>query len=235
MRRSWLRAGLATVALSAWACLPLSAQPQSPVPPLGELKPLGGDRFQIGRIVVHKAERRFTVPGRVLALGKPLEYLATSPQGMKAYETLFELDATGSEFNLACILLGLEADTRQRPSDVGHATPLAGPRVDIYIGWATGATQHRVTAAQAVLNPDADAKPESVEWVYTGAPAKNPQEHFAADLTGTLVGFKRDDNNVIESAVGIGVGAYGTVRGHPMLPPPGSAIELIVEVPKEAR
>jgi hypothetical protein len=43
------------------------------------------------------------------------------------------------------------------------------------------------------------------------------------------VSFKPDDNGIIESAVGIGIGAYGSVRGHPMLPPVGSAIELIVQ------
>ena len=50
-------------------------------------------------------------------------------------------------------------------------------------------------------------------------------------MTGTLVGFVHDPNSVIESAVGIGIGAYGSVQGNTALPPVGSAIELIVEVP----
>ena len=54
------------------------------------MKSLGGDRYQVGTIVVDKRARRFSVPGRVHLLGKPLEYLATAPGGMKAYETLFE-------------------------------------------------------------------------------------------------------------------------------------------------
>ena len=93
------------------------------------MKALGQDRFQIGRIVVDKRAGTFTVPGRVHVLGKPLEYLATSPRGMKEYETLLELDATGSEFNLACILLGLERDPKQAPFQQFSRAPLVGPRV----------------------------------------------------------------------------------------------------------
>jgi len=210
---------------------PVQAPPQPPsAPPLGELKPLGQDRFQIGRIVVDKRAGTFTVPGRVHVLGRPLEYLATSPGGMKEYETLFELDATGSEFNLACILLGLERDPNQVQFQQFSRVPLVGRRIAIYVAWSEGGKRRQISAAEAVLNPDAGVKPESVEWVYTGSPTTRPGGPFAADVTGTLVGFVHDSNSIVESAVGIGIGAYGSVRGNAMLPPVGSAIELIVEV-----
>ena len=223
-RDSLLAAAACTGALGS-----LSARAQPKAGPVGEIKPLGQERYQIGKIIVDKAARSFMVPGRVHALGKPLEYLATSPGGMKAYETLFEVDASGSEFNLACILIGLERDPRhvaQRRSTPG---PLLGPRVSIFVAWSEDGKRRKVTAAEALLNPEAEAKAESVEWVYAGAPANDTQGRFAADVTGTLIGFKPDENNVIESSVGIGIGAYGSVRGHAKLPANGSAIELIVE------
>ena len=233
-RRQGLRAtlvGAATLAgasalAPAWAQAP--AAPPAP-DPVGELKSLGDDRYQVGRIVVDKRARRFTVPGRVHALGEPLEYLATSPGGMKAYETLFELDAGGSEFNLACILIGLERDPRHMAARRAGPGPLIGPRVAIHVAWSDGGQRRRLSAAEAVLGSGADVKPETVEWVYTGAPASEAQGRFAADVTGTLIGFKPDENSVIESAVGIGIGAYGSVRGHRMLPPKGTAIELVVD------
>ena len=86
-----------------------------------------------------------------------------------------------------------------------------------------------------MLNPGADVDPESVEWVYIGSPAPDLQGGFAADTRGTLVGFKPDDSNVIESALGVGIGAYGTVVGHPMLPPNGSPIEMIVDAGRAAK
>ena len=193
------------------------------------MKSLGGDRFQIGTIVVDKRARRFAVPGRVHLLGKPLEYLATSPGGMKAYETLFELDAGGSEFNLACILVGLERDAHLGQVERSIQEPLPGPRVAISIAWTADGKRRQISAAEAVLNPEAGVKPADVGWVYIGSPASDGTPQFAADMTGTLIGFIHDNNCVIESVVGVGIGAYGSVRGNAMLPPVGSPIELIVD------
>lgn len=232
-RRHGLLAALACAAGGALAVTPAWTQtPGSAAPapdPIGELKALGDDRYQIGRIVVDKRARRFSVPGRVHLRDRPLEYLATSPGGMKAYETLFELDASGSELNLACILVGLERDPRHEAARRAGPVALPGPRVALFVAWSEGGQRRQVTAAQAVLNPEAGLKAEAVEWVYIGAPSSDGSDRFAADVTGTLIGFRPDDNNVIESALGIGIGAYGSVRGHAMLPPVGTAIELIVD------
>lgn len=211
---------------------PFSAGPAAPV---GELKPLGGERYQIGRIVLDKKARRFTVPGRVHVLGKPLEYLATSPGGMKEYETLLEVDASGSEFNLACILLGLERDPKQGPYWQFSKDPLSGPRVEIRVAWQDGGKRREVSAAEALLDPKDDTKPESVEWVYMGSLMNPADGLYAADVTGTLIGFVHDANSIIESVYGLGIGAYGSVSGNPdKLPPEGAPIELIVRVPREA-
>ncbi len=221
---------LASLALSIVICSPAGqGQTTAPVPRVGEMKPLGNERFQIGRIVVDKHAGTFTVPGRVLNLGKPLEYLATSPGGMKAYETLLEVDASGSEFNLACILVGLErpadAPTFQRYS----REPLAGPRAAVYIAWSDDGKRRKVPAGDALHNPRTDAKATAIEWVYVGSPASRPGGPFAADVTGVLIGFSHDPTGVIESVGGVGIGAYGSVQGDTALPAVGSPIELIVE------
>jgi hypothetical protein len=103
------------------------------------------------------------------------------------------------------------------------------------MAWTEAGKRQQVSAAQAILNQEVDLKPESVEWVYIGSPASTASGRFAADLTGTLVGFKPDDNSIIESAVGIGIGAYGSVRGNPMLPPIGTSIELVVQAAAAAK
>lgn len=238
-RRRGLLAG--TLAMAAMAGRPALAQSPPPAPgaaaqqatPVGELKPLGNDRFQIGRIVVDKRAGRFSVPGRVHALGKPLEYLATAPGGMKAYEALFEVDAIGTEFNLACILIGLEADPQQvHWQRFRETAQLRGRPLAITVAWTDGGTRREVPAAEALLNADAGVAPGSVQWVYVGAPASEFHRRFVADDTGTLIGFIHDANCIIESVATIGVGAYGSVRGNDkLLPPNGSAIELIVAAP----
>lgn len=203
-------------------------------PPVGELKPLGKDRYQIGRIVVDKRAGRFTVPGRVHVMGQPLEYLVTSPGGMKEYETLLEADATGSEFNLACILLGLERDPKQGPFYQFSEAPLVGPKVLVSIAWQDGGKRREISAAEALLDPKGDVRPESVEWVYTGSLSMPPEGQFAADITGTLIGFVHDANSIIESVLGLGIGAYGSVSGNAaMLPAVGTPVELIVQLPRD--
>lgn len=199
------------------------------------MKPLGGDRYQIGAVVVDKRAKRFSVPGRVLVLGKPLEYLATAPGGMKAYETLLEVDTTGSEFNLACILVGLERDSKLGVVARSDQTPLPGRRVAISIAWSEGGKRRQVSAAEGILNPEAGVKPEAVEWVYTGSVGSEASPGFVPDLTGTLIGFVHDPNCIIDSVVGVGVGAYGSVRGSALMPPVGSAIELIVDAAPVAK
>jgi hypothetical protein len=229
---------LAALATAGWAA-GVAAEPQvpaptaPPAPPVGEMKALGKDRYQIGRILIDKKAGRFTVPGRVHVLDRPLEYLATTPGGMKEYETLLEVDATGSEFNLACILLGLERDPTLQPFFQFSEKPLAGPRVRISVAWQDGRKRRQISAVEALLESGPDAQTQPVEWVYTGSVLSPADGQFAADVAGTLVGFVHDPNSVIEATTGLGIGAYGSVNGNAaVLPPVGSPIELIVELPK---
>jgi hypothetical protein len=106
-------------------------------------------------------------------------------------------------------------------------------RVTLDIAWTDDGKRHQVTAAAALLNPGAGVQPEAVEWVYVGSISVKPDGQFAADMTGTLVGFVHDANSIIESVHGLGIGAYGSVSGNPdKLPPEGAPIEFIVEIPR---
>jgi len=234
-RRGLLAAlGFSTALGPLVASAQTSAQASAPGAP--QLKALGGERYQIGRIVVDKSAHRFTVPGRVHALGKPLEYLATSPGGRKAYESLLELDASGTELNLACILIGLERDPSVpswRP--LGQAGKV-GQRVSLSLAWTESGQQRRVSAAEALLDVEAQSRAEAVEWAYTGSFTSKDGSQLAADVTGTLISFiKRDPTGIFEAVSDIGLGPYGSVRGSSLLPPEASAIELIVEAGKASK
>ncbi len=208
---------------------PAQTSTAAAAPPIGEMKALGQERFQIGRIVVDKRARSFTVPGRVHVVDKPLEYLAGSPGGRKAYETLLELDASGTEFNLACILIGLERDPNLPASKPPDASSQENPRVALSVAWSMGGQRRQISAAQALFNIQSDETAKMIDWVYTGSFTSRDGSQFAADHTGALIGFIPDPTPVIKTRTPVGLGAYGSVRGNPALPPVGSAIELIVE------
>jgi hypothetical protein len=239
------RAALAFVALLAATCSFAQMPPPQQEPP--PVKDLGGGRYQIGAITVDRNARQFTVPGRVLHLDDaPLEYIAVTRAGMKAYESLLELDSRGTEFNLACILLGLEPPQRG-PSAQFDRKPPQGPAVQLAVRWQAGGTT--VTkSVQEVLNlaarprgaasppPTAAVAPPPEEWAYAGSFVSDGDGRFVADATGTLVGFVHDPASIIEHRTGLGIGAYGSVQGNPdVLPPISTPVELIVTVPQAAR
>ncbi len=195
------------------------------------MKPLGGERYQIGKIIVDRKARRFSLPARVHVIDKPLEYLLTTTGGMKEYESLLEADVSGTEFNLACILLGLERDASLEPYFQFSNKPVQGPRVALEIFKTTADGKVAIKAAEALL--DSGAKDlEQVVWVYVGSQKHWQDARFAADVTGTLIGFVHDPNTIIESVMGLGIGAYGSVNGNSqLLPPVGTEVELTISVP----
>lgn len=227
--------GLAAAASPSLRAQPAAPAAANPAPPkLGELKSLGQDRYQIGQIVIDKRARSFSVPGKVQVLDKPLEYLATAPRGRKAYEALFELSASGTEFNLACILIGLERDASLPAwKPAGPAT--SGTRVNLFVAWNEGGQKRRVPAAEVLANTQPGVKVEAIEWAYTGSFTNLDGTQFAADVTGTLIGFVPDPTGIVAAVAGNGLGPYGAVRGSSQLPPEGSAIELIVEPAKPGK
>jgi len=234
---SWLVHAAAAATPSAappTAPSPSAAAPAAPTAPVGELKSLGNERYQIGRVIVDKSARSFRVPGRILLLGSPLEYVAGSPGGIKNYETLLEISATSTEFNLACILIGLERPANQPAYQQFSRVQLVGPRVAIRVEWQEGGNRKSMPAAEALLGSQSKVKPETVEWVYTGGNPVPPPAGGPRDF-GILIGFVHDPNSIIEAALGIGIGAYGSVRGNSALPPVGTPIELVIEAVRSGK
>jgi len=231
--------------------LPTAAAMAQLAPPLAPKEPapvedLGGGRYRIGAITVDRTAGQFIVPGRVLHLDDaPLEYIAVSRGGMKGYESLLEVDARGTEFNLACILLGLEPPKRG-PTAQFERRPPTGPSVRLGLRWQLdGRTVTR--SVQEVLDfaarprgaapaPPQAPGPPAEDWAYAGSFVQPGDGRYVADATGTLVGFVHDAASIIEHRTGLGIGAYGSVQGNrAVLPPVGSPVELIVTVPPAKR
>lgn len=220
------------VVLSLVCLVPVitTAQEQTAEAPPPVVQELGEERFQIGDIVVDKARGEFTVPGRVLRADPPLEYIAVTVGGAKAYESLLELTVTGTEFNLACILVGLDNAGITLPRYQFDPEPTQGQAVTITASWQTDAGPMEAPI-EMLLSLEGEAGPAS-DWQYLGSFQQGgPYGGFAADLMGTLIGFVHDPASVIEHRLGLGMGNYGAVGGNmALLPPEGSAISLTIKV-----
>ena len=211
--------------------------------PLGQAAEDGGapavtriddDRYQVGKVIVDRTAGEFRVPGTVLEFDRPLEYIAVSTGGRKAYESLLEVEATGTEFNLACILIGLDADKSTLPEYQFDLTPLEGQAVEIFIEWGEGEEKQRDPAIDLVTLDDESR--EGSDWVYTGgATMVGKPPVYLPDSLGTLVGFVHDPASVIEHRTGLGIGAYGSLQADARTcPPTGTPVTLIVRRVPEA-
>jgi len=192
-----------------------------------DIEDLGDGLIKVGSILVDKPSRRFSVPGRVAVLGKPLEYVAVAQGGYKIYESLLELETTGTAFKLACILIGLDDSSSVKPRRQFDEREVNGDAVALRISWDDGTRIASLPAERALLAGDsvfADGR-----WVYTGSVKTDPASGLLADAIGSLISFIHDPVAVIDHRTGAGIGAYGSIIGNAeLLPPVGAPVTLSV-------
>ncbi len=193
---------------------------------------LGGERYRIGEITVDREASSFSVPGKILHLTDALEYLAVSKGGMKEYESLLELETSPGDFNLACILVGLDDENSVKPRFQFDENKAQGQRVEVVVSWEQDGKVVSVSGEN--LLKLGDAAFDDDHWVYIGSATGNYGKEFMADAGGTLIGFVHDPYSVIDHANGAGIGNYGLVTGNEeILPPVDSEISLTVTVVQE--
>lgn len=232
-------------------CVPLvgSAEDTEPVPPLPspdfpppmnpqdsgvmEKKPvvedLGKGMYRIGKILLDKHQGRFTVPGVVLPYedGKPLEYIAVTKQGFKAYESLLELDANAFEFNLACILIGLDEKHGKPAKFHFDPDPMTGDQVSIRIRWQKDGKQLEVDPMEWLKLDEQHKAPAA--WNYSGSQFIEGNRYLA-QVDGTLIGLVHDPSTIIEHHTGVGLGNWGLLTvDSKQMPVGGTQVYLIVQ------
>jgi len=194
-----------------------------------QIEKLDDGRYRINKIIVDKEAQSFTVPGKILVLKEPLEYLAVSVDGMKGYESLLELSTSARDFNLACILIGFDDDKSVKPRHQFDERKPQGQAVKITVSWQQDGKTVSVSGANAMTAGEDVFDDDS--WVYIGSATGNNGEQFMAEAGGTLIGFVHDPYSIIDHSNGAGIGAYGLITGNEdKLPPKGSAITLTVAV-----
>jgi len=197
-----------------------------------EVQDLGDGHYRVGVVEIDKAGGTFRAPGHVIRDASPLEFLAVSRGGQKAYESLLEIDATAFEFNLACILIGLDSDKAQAARYHFDPNPAQGDAVEVFVEWQSDGGVKRVDAAELLVAGEKKLAPSS--WVYTGS-TFTPSGEYLAHLDGTLIGFVHDPASVIEHRVGF-IGNFGSVEVDKALAPAvDTQITLIVERKETSR
>jgi len=204
--------GLEVLCILALLSLPVTADELEP-----SVQDLGNGRYRIGAIEIDKEAQRFTVTGTVILLAKdmPVEFLAIVRDGQKSYEALLELDVTAVEFNLACILIGLNSDNASRPMHHFDPTIVEGDIVDLQVSWVRDG-EKQTYEIERLLRDTAD--PKDHVWVYTGSYFAQDGT-YAASMSGNLIGFVHDPDSIIQHQKGLGLGDYGAITFDPDVMP----------------
>lgn len=211
---------IAAAALASLALLADAQAAEKPAPALEkpEIRDLGGGKYQIGAIVLDKEAKTFSVPGKVLRLDPPIEFLAVSKGGQRGYESYLELDADAIQFNLACILIGMEENKGVRPKFHFDPAPLQGSTAEMLLSWEADGKTFEVAVTELFKAGDKDAAAN--EWVYTGSHFAPDGKYYAEMSGGTLVGLIHDPDSIIEHRAGFGQASYGHLKPDPALSPP---------------
>ena len=181
---------------------------------------LGGGRYRIGSIMVDKNRKTLTLQGKMLPsdANKAIEFLATMQKGFKSYESVMTLDVNAFEFNLACILIGLDG-AKTAPRFHFDPNPLQGDPVSISVSWGEGAARKTVDAVE-LLKVDGKKQKAPSLWNYTGSMFE-PNGAYLAQMDGVLIGIIHDPASIIDHNTGLGLGNWGAITVDTEVAPKG--------------
>jgi hypothetical protein len=151
-------------------------------------------------------------PPKPSTASRTLEYLATSRNGMKAYESAMELDTDATTFNFALIMIGLDKARAVLPKSHFDSAQAKGDPVEIWVEWEN----NKVRAEELLYDQRTKAVPKLGEWVYTGSVVLS-DGRYLAEVDGCLIGFVHDPDTIIENSTGGGLSAYGAIQLNPNL------------------
>ena len=185
------------------------------------IEDLGEGKYRIGAIRIDKAQHLISVPGIMLPYedGKAIEFMATTKQGYKSYESVLMLEANAFEFNLACILIGLDPKRAVLPAYHFDPQPVQGDALSIRVGW----NKHGQWVEHDVVELLRIGKSKPVipsGWSYTGS-VFTEDNRYLAQMDGVLIGLVHDPASIIEHREGLGLGNWGSINIDAGLAPTG--------------
>lgn len=189
--------------------------------------PDGPDRFRIGEISFDRARREVTIPAQVNMDSGVVEYALVSEAG-KVHEALFTTKANPREIHLACLLLGIGAETPSTPDD-------AGCEVKVNVAWDSNGPTTMYELANLVVTsdtPDApvDAKPlANGPWRYVSS--KFGPRGFTAALEGSVISLIHDPSALVVNPRDSAQRDDVHTANRSLIPRKGSPVRIILTLP----
>jgi hypothetical protein len=200
-----------------------------PAPAPSPVERLGPGLVRIGNIRVDTAKKELSVDG-VVNDARVLEFLANTKDGWKSYESALELNTNAVNFNVACLLIGLDNAGAVVSRFQFDPQPPQGHPLEMFIEWDNGGgKRRRIRAEQLVYSRVTKQTLTEGPWVYTGSVFDAENKTYMAETEGTLVGFLHNTAPIIESPRPL-VGNFGDSIVNPELNlKAGATVTLIVK------
>jgi hypothetical protein len=205
-----------------------------PTPAPAPVEKIGPDLLRIGSIRIDLKKRELSVAGVVNDV-QILEFLANTKGGFKAYESAIELDTNAVNFNVACLLIGLDPARAVRARQQFDPQAPQGDPVELFVEWDSTGSRRRVRAEQLIYSRVTKLPLSEGPWVYTGSSFVSDTTRYLAEVDGTLVGFMHTPAPIIESPRPLD-GAWGDSMINPQLElKPGTQVQLVLRaLPRQA-
>lgn len=216
----------------------LAQQPQNRIPPPPR-SPFDGpapapspaeriskDVVRVGTILIDTAKKEFSVAGFVNEV-QVLEFVANTKGGWKAYESALEMDTNAVNFNVACLLIGLDPSVAVGSTRQFDPRAPQGDPVEMFVEWDEGGKPRRIRAEELLYNRVTKQTLPEGPWVYVGSHF-GQGNRYQAETEGTLVGFMHTVAPIIENPRPV-AGSWGDTGINPELNlKPGTQVKLIV-------
>jgi hypothetical protein len=203
-----------------------------PVPPtptpisVPPIERLADGRVRIESIEVDTRRAELRAPG-VVNDAMVLEYLATDKTGLKSYESVLQIEASATAFNVALLLLGLDEGLGVPATTKFQPEPPVGDRVAVWLEWQEGGRAKRIAAEDVIWNQATQKTLEPGPWVYA-APKVDQRFGYLPQAVGVMVGFMHTPESILDSPRPLGA-AYGAfVRNPEYALEPGTPVTLVV-------
>jgi hypothetical protein len=206
---------------------PTLTGPQQPPTAAEPVEKIGDGLFRIGNVRVDTKKREVSVGGTTNDV-QILEFIASTKNGVKGYESAIELDTNAITFNVALILIGLDSKNAVVPAKDRGPDPPRGDHLEVVVQWTVNGESRAVPAEELVVNMKTKEALPKAPWIYTGSALVPKRNVLLADLDGVLIGFMHTRASVIDHGASLRFG-YGAYRLNTDLVKPGTPVTVVVK------
>jgi hypothetical protein len=229
MLASLLICSVAVVLGQQRAGVPAGQKTQKPVqasPTTPPIQHLGNGVFRMGTVTIDTKAKEVSVPGTINDV-VTLEFLVNAQKGAKGYESAIEADVGALPYNVALLLIGVDAANATIPQRDREPAPPQGDPVEVLVKWQEGGTERTIRGEELVVRGKANDPLPRAPWVYTGSVTEPQRKLMLAVLDGVLIGFMHTRSSLIDYG-GQLEGKYGEYYLNKSLVKPGTRVTVVV-------